>query len=200
MVELMIAIGLIAIFIVPMISLLSSMRFSIGGMAYASSTPTWYDKFISIDEAGNTNISTSTSTLKDIVGKRSCRNFNWQSAIVTEPVFADGITLSQKMGTSSLPTAVGLLGKYLIITTNSSSTTDPDIFVLRINNSGIPNAPPTFTIVSALDIGPGLADMFIAEYTAFVADTSVKDQAKAIDLADPEHPVVGRAYTFPGSN
>lgn len=106
-----------------------------------------------------------------------------------------------KMSSSAIPTGISTIGQSLVMTVNSSSTTDPDIIILKRpkSSNGLESEPFFFELVSALDTGPGLDDLYIEGFTAFVANTSINSQAQAIDLSDEFHPKIIAQYKFPGS-
>ncbi len=195
----MLAVALISLFVVPMSELLASMRFD---QKVEPEKYYWMDKFLKAKIGGKDGGTFPGGRLSyefhltDVVGKKSCRRFNWRNKTMHEVTLNGTQTLAKKIGTSSLPTAVGILDDNIVLTTNSSSITLDDIFVFK------PDAVSgdTLTDISSLNIGPGIADMSIAGRTAYVANTSVQSQAIAIDLHDPSRPTIKRTFTFPGSN
>ncbi len=200
LVELMIAVALVAIFIVPMSELLFSMNRSVQKVPVYE----WYDKFISVDDSLRSFAST-----EDSLGKKSCRYFNaaaqgGSGVSVHVPIFQPGSagqTLAQVLGTSSLPTSITVLGNYILMGTNSSSTTLPDFIVMKKQPSGAGSTgEPVLYVVATLDTGPGVADMAVTGTAAYVADTSANYQATALSLADPEHPAILRKFVIPGAN
>lgn len=145
-----------------------------------------------------------SSNLEQLAGDKS---------LSLNPVNISEIFENLKMSSSAIPTGISTMGQSLVMTVNSSSTTDPDILILKrpILSDGVKSGSssfesassfePTsaFKLISALDTGPGLDDLYIEGFTAFVANTSINSQAQAIDLSDEIHPKIIAQYKFPGS-
>jgi hypothetical protein len=73
---------------------------------------------------------------------------------------------------------------FAYISTDSSSSTDPDLFIFDMNDA----ADPKF--VSSLNTGPGLAALTVAGPYIFASNKGSIDQLQIIDIHDRSHPMI----------
>ena len=90
------------------------------------------------------------------------------------------------------PTDIDMVGKYAYITSNTSSSSDPDFIILDISDISSP------VIVSYLNTGPGLLSIHVAGNYAYVGNSSVNSQLQIIDIVDKAHPRIVSSYKLPG--
>jgi hypothetical protein len=125
---------------------------------------------------------------EEIQGYKSCGDFDLNRMHTT---YYSSLDLG--ISTSTSATGIGSVGNTLFLSFDSSSTTDPDFGVYRIDGDMLQK-------ISALDTGPGIVDMKIIGLTAFLANTSVHSQVQAIDISNELNPILIHTYTIPGSN
>lgn len=90
----------------------------------------------------------------------------------------DQIDLSQIISTSTPVTDMQYIGDdTFIFTTDSASTTEPDVFKVRITANGV-------VILETKDVGPGLQDSLLMFPYLYVANTSVNSHVKVLRV-DP---------------
>ena len=95
-------------------------------------------------------------------------------------------------GQTIQPTDIDLVGKYAYITSDTSSSTDPDLIILDISDITHP------VIVSSLDTGPGLLSLNVVGNYAYVGNTSINAQLQIIDISNKNNPTVVTSYKLPG--
>jgi hypothetical protein len=124
---------------------------------------------------------------KNSVGQRSCRGVseNTLRQMTASPII--------DLDNANIASALLVRGNYLYLATNSSSTTDPDLYILSINDHLNP------AVISKIDTGPGLTSLAAAGYRLFASNTSINSQAQAFDIADPSHSILKWSFKVPGS-
>lgn len=190
LIEIIITVGIFIVFILPTSELLYSMNHTVK----TSDNYFWHSKFLLADDSLK-----SYKNIDNIVGKKSCEFFienNDMQNIQVHNFNSVKNELVKFVGTSSLPTSIQVVESNLLLTMNSSSTTEPDFFIFNKVLSG----NDTFSLISSLDTGPGIASMYTAGFVAYVADMSVNHQVTAISIFKPEQPVVLKTFTFPSSS
>ena len=70
------------------------------------------------------------------------------------------------------------------ISTNSSSSTDPDLFIFDISDMANPK------LISSFNTGPGVAALTVAGPYIFAANESSINQLQVIDIHDRSHPLI----------
>lgn len=81
--------------------------------------------------------------------------------------------------TSTKITSIHTIGNKLLITTDSASTSESDIFLYSIIDG-------TSTLISSIDIGPGVQDSKLLDTYLYVANTSVNSHIKIVSLENNE--------------
>ncbi|MBI4268268.1 hypothetical protein HY627_00345 [Candidatus Uhrbacteria bacterium] len=79
-------------------------------------------------------------------------------------------------------TGIGVRGRYVYLSTDSTIASDPDLFVVDVSN---PDAP---WIAATLDTGPGIAAIALADNYLYAANTSRTGQLQIISIQNPSHP------------
>lgn len=143
-------------------------------------------------------------------------NFYRHSCIDFDPVYKDTNTISpllfvytrEELGisTSTVLTGTALLGQRLYISANSSSTTEPDVFVYDVStygaspygqNANISNASkPSLAFIQSKNFGPGVSSIQSRGTHIISANTGVKNQ---VDVSGTNL-VTQNPFTIPGSN
>lgn len=80
-----------------------------------------------------------------------------------------------ELSTSTKITSVHTIGDKLLITTDSASTSESDIFLYSIIGG-------TSTLISSVDVGPGIQDSKLLDRYLYVANTSVNSHIKIVYL------------------
>ena len=88
------------------------------------------------------------------------------------------------ISSSNLITDLKVKDGFAYISTNSSSSTDPDLFIFDINDMTNPK------LISSLNTGPGLTALTVAGPYVFVANESSINQLQVIDIHDRSHPLI----------
>lgn len=91
---------------------------------------------------------------------------------------AQNISMAPYISTSTRVTSIhGLGNNMFIVTTDSASTTESDIFLfnISINNSSSAN----LSLISSIDVGPGIQDGKLVGDFLYVANTSVNSHVKS---------------------
>lgn len=120
-------------------------------------------------------------------GQKSCRGLN------VESLQSANMTSIIELDNQNSATAAIVRGLTIFLTSNSSSTTDPDFYVISIEDRRAPK------IVSSMNTGPGLSSIAVAGYVAYVSNTSINSQAQAIDISNPLNPILKWSFKVPGS-
>jgi hypothetical protein len=88
------------------------------------------------------------------------------------------------ISSSNLITDIKVKDSFAYISTNSSSSTDPDLFIFDTSDMTNPK------LISSLNTGPGLAALTVAGPYIFVANKSSVNQLQIIDIHDRSHPLI----------
>jgi hypothetical protein len=112
-------------------------------------------------------------------GKDTCPPILYFSNPVSPPV---GTVLP--ISSSNLITDLVVKDNFAYISTNSSSSTDPDLFIFDISDITNPK------LISSLNTGPGLAAIAIAGPYIFTTNKSSINQLQVIDIHDRSHPLI----------
>jgi prepilin-type N-terminal cleavage/methylation domain-containing protein len=90
------------------------------------------------------------------------------------------IDMSQYISTSTIITSINIFHKdRLIITTNSASTSESDIFIFHFN---ISNNQINLDLISSLDVGPGINDALLHDNFLYILNTSVNSHVKIFKI------------------
>lgn len=73
---------------------------------------------------------------------------------------------------------------FAYISTNSSKSTDPDLFIFDLSDIQNPK------LISSLNTGPGLAALVVAGPYVFAANESSVNQLQIVDIHDRSHPLI----------
>ena len=99
---------------------------------------------------------------------------------VSNLAIVQDINISSFISTSTVITSMSVLaGNTLIITTNSASTTEPDIFVFSLVLSG---NILTSSLIQSLDVGPGAMDALLHDTHLYVLNSSVNSHVKTFGI------------------
>lgn len=147
--------------------------------------------------------------------KQNCTDFNphsgssssLQSSFELQPQLFTYTKEELGISTSTILTGATLIGQKLYVSANSSSTTEPDIFVYNVssnvyaaanifsNMQGV-RVKPTLSLVTSKDTGPGISSMQSRGTYIISANTGVKSQVDILDSA-----LLGQNhFVIPGSN
>lgn len=96
------------------------------------------------------------------------------------PVLRGNVSIGQ----NNPATDVDAMGGKVYVSTNGSTASMPDFFVINV---GDPDHP---ALIKGINTGPGLNDLHIAGDYAFAANSSINGQLQIIKISDPNNPVV----------
>lgn len=99
---------------------------------------------------------------------------------LTRPIIKTRFTLPA----DNSATALDVLNEKIYLTTNSSTQSKEDFFILDAVNKN------NLVKLSAVNTGPGLASVVVVGSYAFAANTSVNGQLQVINIINPSLPVV----------
>ncbi len=94
------------------------------------------------------------------------------------------ISSSLPISSSNLITDLVVKDGFGYISTNSSSSTDPDLFIFDISDMANPK------LISSFNTGPGVAALTVAGPYIFAANESSINQLQVIDIHDRSHPLI----------
>lgn len=86
-------------------------------------------------------------------------------------------------------TAIVPYDRYLIVSNDTATLSDPDIYVIDM--------VPTLHVVATLTTGPGISTLVASGRYLYAGNTPVASQLQIIDLQSPEHPVVVQEFKLP---
>ena len=90
------------------------------------------------------------------------------------------LNLNSYISTSTPITSINVFNKNrLIVTTNSASTSEKDIFLFDFN---IINNQITFNLIQSLNIGPGFNDILLHDDYLYALDTSINSHVKTLKV------------------
>jgi hypothetical protein len=95
------------------------------------------------------------------------------------------------LGSGITGTSVTARNGFIYETTDSSSQSAPDFFIIDARNPASP------IIVSSLNTGPGLSAVTVSGYYVYVANESSLSQLQVIDIHDRTHPFVAAKLKLP---
>ncbi len=193
-VELILAFALVAMIMTPMIALLYSVLpeniiLSLGLLPnHEEANKKWYDKSILLNTYTQSHgFIDQKAQIQNTCNLSSINMSNFKKNI--DSIFATPVdSLPIDIGTSNTPTGISKLGDKFVVSLNSSSTTDPDLLMSDFSSEW-----------STIDTGPGLVDMHIDGFDAYVANTSIHSHAQALDLSANVSSVL-KNYTFSNSS
>ena len=88
------------------------------------------------------------------------------------------VDMSSFISTSTKITSLFKLNQNLIVTTDSASTTEPDIFVFHTDQQD------NLLLVRSLDVGPGISSARIVGDVLYVLNTSVNSHIKSFQISE----------------
>lgn len=92
------------------------------------------------------------------------------------------LNMNSYISTSTVITSINIFHKNkLIITTNSASTSEDDIFLFDFN---IADNQISLNLIQSLDIGPGINDTILHDNFMYALDTSVNSHVRTIKIGD----------------
>jgi hypothetical protein len=94
------------------------------------------------------------------------------------------ISASLPISSSNLITDLSVKDGFAYISTDSSSSTDPDLFIFDISDM------TNLKLISSLNTGPGLVALVVAGPYVFAANESSINQLQVIDIHDRSHPSI----------
>ncbi len=92
----------------------------------------------------------------------------------------------------NIPTALYTRNGYAYITTDSSTSSDPDFYIVSLSAT-------SSEVISSLQTGPGLLSVVVAGNYAYVGNSSVNSQLQVIDISNPYSPTLVSSYKLPGN-
>jgi hypothetical protein len=148
--------------------------------------------------ASSTNFSSSTNQFSQGVFGSSSISFN-----ILEPdtfsaygkdtcppildfsnIVSSSTSAALPISSSNLITDLEVKDSFAYISTNSGSSTDPDLFIFDISDMTNPK------LISSLNTGPGLAALTVVGPYIFAANKSSVNQLQIIDIHDRSHPIL----------
>jgi LVIVD repeat len=134
--------------------------------------------FVSSGRPLKTEINSLVADWQNSLGRDTCAlkfSGNWKN-----PVLRSAIST----GTNNLATDVDAQNGKVYVSTNGSSASMPDFFVIDATD---PDRP---FVVKSINTGPGLNALHIAGSYAFAANSSINGQLQIIKISDPNNPTV----------
>jgi hypothetical protein len=223
--EILIAVAIVSFVFIPAVQVMYSIQpksileiISGSGTSYSTSFAGSSDFY----ERGDLRVSymkggirRPSSAAHQRFSKQSCIDFNPWPAAATSSTLSAALTpllftyTKRELGISTTTTLTGtaIVGQKLYVSANSSSTTEPDVFVYNIgqidnNSPSLVNAKsgiaakPMLTLIQSKNTGPGISSIQSRGMHLFSANTGVKSQ---VDLLDNDL-ITQVPYVIPGSN
>lgn len=109
-------------------------------------------------------------------GEKICalENDTLQSFHITKQV-----NLSSFISTSTVISSIHQISpSEILLTTNSSSTTEPDIYIFNISKQ----EDLDLSVKSSIDVGPGIEDSIMLGFYLYIANTSVNSHIKVFHI------------------
>jgi hypothetical protein len=97
------------------------------------------------------------------------------------------------LGIPVMPTDVDLVGSYLYISSNTATSSDPDLFIFDVTDIHHP------FLVSTLNTGPGLLSIRVAGNILYGGNSSISAQLQIIDISDRKFPHLITSFKLPGT-
>ncbi len=206
--EILISVGIIASIILPIVQLLQtifvnytdvlsldmesikspySRQFTDGGTIYKTSPK--------IGRVSRLLHDSTYQTFKHSMASYAiCPTKSQIDQVNTTPVL---FTLSNlHMSSTTIATGIAINGENVYISTNSSSTTEPDIYMYE-TGSLFQNHSELINLQGTKDTGPGISSMDQFGAEIFYQNTGVKNQLGVLSLRDLG---IQKTFTIPGSN
>lgn len=86
------------------------------------------------------------------------------------------------LSTTTVTTGVSVLGGNIFLSTNSSSTTEPDLIAYSLNNTGNSSTKPGITKNIEINTGPGIINLSQTGFSLIAANSSVNSQVQIFDV------------------
>lgn len=206
--EILISVGIIACIILPIVQLLQtifvnytdvlsldiesikspySREFTDGGTIYRTSPK--------IGRVSRLLRDSTYQTFKHSMASNSiCPTKSQIDQVNATPVL---FTLSNlDMSSTTIATGIAINGENIYFSTNSSSTTEPDIYMYE-TGSLLQNQSNSINLLGTKDTGPGISSMDQFGAEIFYQNTGVKNQLGVLSLRDLS---IQKTFTIPGSN
>ncbi len=119
---------------------------------------------------------------------------NCYPRLVFDPVKIKSYDLTTYLGAGNIPTDLEVRNGIAYVTTDSTTATAPDFFIIDMTASSSPH------IISSLNTGPGLSSLEVAGPYVYAANTSTTNQLQIIDIHDRMAPVLMTKFKLPLPN
>lgn len=147
-------------------------------IALLSTVFTFCFYFISTINIHKNNINNKPYLIKDFNYSNKYCDFNDNQLDVLS--ITKIINMGEYISSSTIITSMNIFNKNkLILTTNSASTTEDDIFIFDINFNG---GMPQIKLRSSYDIGPGINDSILHDNFLYLLNTSANSHLKTFKI------------------
>ena len=134
--------------------------------------------FVSSGRPLNVELNSLVADTQSGLGRDTCAfgfSGNWHNPVLRGMV---------DVGSGNPATDVDAMSGKVYVTTNGSTASMPDLFIIDSNDLGHPS------IIKSLNTGPGLNALQVAGDYAFAANSSINGQLQIIKITDPNNPTV----------
>ena len=166
-------------------------------IAPIAALPSAFDTKFTHSAYGNDATIAAFSTSSSIFGSSSISfnilepdTFSGYGKDTCQPIldFSNAVSSSTSaalpISSSNFITDIKVKDSFAYISTNSSTSSDPDLFIFDTSNMASPK------LISSFNTGPGLAALTVVGLYIFAANESSINQLQVIDIHDRSHPSI----------